>query len=79
MSKITKNFTGSSIDEISGDRIKKELLNVVEKRLNSKNFKLFIEPGSKKGINPLFKLNEVKLIDSIRCDHRLITKISNIR
>lgn len=52
MDKSTKNMTGLSIDEISGDCIKKELLNVIERRLNSKNIKLFIEPGSKKGIRP---------------------------
>lgn len=40
---------GLSIDEISGDLIKKELRNVVKKLTGSENVELSIEPGSKKG------------------------------
>lgn len=40
---------GLSVDEISGDLIKNELGNVVQKLTGSKNVQLSIEPGSKKG------------------------------
>lgn len=39
-----------SIDEISGESIKKGLINAVKKRLNSDDVELCIEHGSKKGI-----------------------------
>lgn len=38
-----------SIDEISGELIKKELREVVRKLTGSENVELGIEPGSKKG------------------------------
>lgn len=40
---------GLSIDEISGELIKKELREVVRKLTGSENVELGIEPGSKKG------------------------------
>lgn len=38
-----------SLDEIPGDLIKKELIKLVKRRLNSNNVKISIERGSKKG------------------------------
>lgn len=42
-------MNGLNIDEISGERIKKGLIKTVEEQMNSKNIKISIENGSKKG------------------------------
>lgn len=42
-------MNGLSIDEVLGEMIKKELVQVVEKQFGSRNIKLCVEPGSKKG------------------------------
>lgn len=43
------NTDALDIDEISGDLIRKELQNVVEKQLRRTKYKMGIEHGSKKG------------------------------
>lgn len=40
---------GLDIKEVSGDLIKRTLQELVEKRLGSKDVKIWVEPGSKKG------------------------------
>ena len=42
---------GLDIKEVSGDYIKTTLQQLVEKRLGSKDVKIWVEPGSKKGDN----------------------------
>lgn len=44
-------MNGLNIDEISGERIKKMLIRIVEEQLNTKNVKIYIEHGSKKGLH----------------------------
>lgn len=60
---------GSSIAEISNDIIQKELLKVVEKRLDCKNVELCVEPGSKKGeySKPIIRLVFTDSISTILC------------
>lgn len=57
------NTDALNIDEISGDLIKKELQNVVEKQLRTTKYKMGIEHGSKKGrsIQNSFKSNFLHL------------------
>lgn len=57
---LNAKMTELNMDEILGERIKKEVLNVVEKRLNSKNIKLHIENGSHiEGNAKKLKLNSI--------------------
>lgn len=44
-----ETMSGLDISEISGERIKKGLIDAVKKRLNSDNVEMCIEHGSKKG------------------------------
>lgn len=51
MASNSEIMNGLDINVISGERIKKGLIDAVKKRLNSDNVKLCIEHGSKKGTN----------------------------
>lgn len=49
MSENSHRSVELKINEVLGDRIKRKLHNVVEKRMNSRDFRLCVEPASKKG------------------------------